>query len=57
MWSAICIDNADLLEDALAAIELGIGKIRSAIAAGDANAVHELFAQARRWAEDGQGGT
>jgi prephenate dehydrogenase len=55
MWSAICIDNADLIETALAGFELQLGRLREAIARRDEPELRRLFAEARKWAEEQPG--
>jgi prephenate dehydrogenase len=54
MWTAICLDNAALVEAALAGFEAQIVGVRSAIAARDAGALREMFTEAQRWAEEEQ---
>jgi len=52
MWTAICVDNADLLEGALAAFERQVQRLREAIGARDGEVLRELFEEARDWAEE-----
>jgi prephenate dehydrogenase len=52
MWTAICVDNADLLEGALAAFERQVQRLRKAIDARDGEVLRELFEEARDWAEE-----
>lgn len=54
MWSAICVDNAELLEEALAAFEKHITQLRLAVSGRDAAALRSLFGEARDWAEEQQ---
>ena len=54
MWSAICLDNAALVEGALAGFEAQIARIRRALEARDREALHEIFSEARRWADEEQ---
>lgn len=54
MWSAICLDNADFVVGALRRFEEQVEGLRIAVAARDAMALHELFARARSWTEEGQ---
>jgi prephenate dehydrogenase len=54
MWSAICLDNAALLEEAIGGLEAQIAKLRGAIEARDGRALREIFGEARRWADEEQ---
>lgn len=49
MWRAICLDNADLLEPALAATMDALGQVRAALRRGDGDAVHSFFRRSQRW--------
>jgi prephenate dehydrogenase len=53
MWTAICIDNADLLAGAVEEVEEQLARVREAIASRDREGIHEFFVRARRWAEEG----
>lgn len=52
MWSAICVDNADLIDPSLAALEDTLRRLRAAVAARDAAELRRLFAAAQAWAEE-----
>jgi prephenate dehydrogenase len=49
MWSAICSDNADLIEEALSAIQEQINSFRSALHHHDLEALQELFTAGQHW--------
>lgn len=51
MWAAICRENADLIEPAVAALEAGLAELRAALRRGDAEAVHLFFSRGSRWAQ------
>jgi prephenate dehydrogenase len=51
MWSAICRENADLIEPAVAALELRLFELRAALRSGDAEAVQLFFTRGSRWAQ------
>jgi len=52
MWSAICLDNAEPLDAALAAFEAAIGRMRRAVAARDERALRTLFEAGRTWTQE-----
>lgn len=52
MWTAICLDNADVIELALSDFELRIRQLREAVQRRDAPTLRTLFASARDWAEE-----
>lgn len=52
MWSAICLDNADLIEDALAALDEALHRLRAAVGSRDGQQLARLFSSARTWAEE-----
>lgn len=54
MWSAICIDNASLVEGALAGFEAQLARMRRAIETRDRDALQKIFLEARQWAEEEQ---
>jgi prephenate dehydrogenase len=54
MWSAICLDNAALVEEALAGFQAQIARMRNAIAARDADRLREIFEEAQQWADEEQ---
>ncbi|MGH7476538.1 MAG: prephenate dehydrogenase [Longimicrobiales bacterium] len=49
MWTAIALENADVLCDALGVLEASLAELREAIRRGDATAVREWFAAAAEW--------
>lgn len=49
MWTAICQDNADLLEPALTALQHRVEQMRDALRRGDFRAVEDLFTRGARW--------
>jgi prephenate dehydrogenase len=51
MWSAICGENADLIEPAVAALQERLSDLRCALRDGDADAIHLFFAHGSRWAQ------
>lgn len=53
LWADILHDNADTVDDALAAMEAEIRAIREAVASGDSDRIRESLARARRWADAG----
>ena len=54
MWSAICLDNAALVQGALAGFEAQLARMRRAIEARDPDELRDIFADARQWAEEEQ---
>jgi prephenate dehydrogenase len=50
MWSAICRENADLIEPAVHALEATLAELRAALHARDAEAIHRFFSHGSRWA-------
>ena len=52
IWSAISIDNADLLDIALASLEERISTFRRLLQDGDPDAIHHFFSLARLWSQE-----
>jgi prephenate dehydrogenase len=52
MWSAICRENADLIEPAVRALEATLSDLRAALHGRDADAIHLFFASGSRWARE-----
>lgn len=50
MWSAICRENADLIEPAVHALEATLADLRAALRSRDAEAIHLFFSRGARWA-------
>jgi len=50
MWTAIALDNAAVLADAVAAVESRLRAFRRALGSSDAAGVHECFAGGQQWA-------
>jgi prephenate dehydrogenase len=50
MWSAICRENADLIEPAVRALEAKLSDLRAALRSGDPDAIQLFFARSSRWA-------
>lgn len=55
MWSAICRENADLIEPAVAVLEARLSAFRAALRHGDADAIHRFFTRGSRWARGSRG--
>jgi prephenate dehydrogenase len=51
VWTGIALDNAQVLIEAVSAMETGLCGFREALEAKDADAVRRFFARAREWAE------
>ncbi|HEX2190438.1 MAG TPA: prephenate dehydrogenase/arogenate dehydrogenase family protein [Longimicrobiaceae bacterium] len=49
MWTAIALDNAAPLAEAVEAMRAHLDDLRAALLRGDADALHEFFAAAREW--------
>lgn len=49
MWSAICADNSDLIEEALSALQEQISSFRSALHQHDLDALRDLLSAAQEW--------
>lgn len=55
MWTGIALENADELNDGLAAVEKAIAELRALLAARDRCALHAFFARGRHWSTLGEG--
>ena len=53
LWADVLRDNADAVDDALAAMEAEVRALRDAVASGDADRVRDRLSRARRWADAG----
>lgn len=51
MWTAIALDNAAFLAEAIDALHGRLGELRGALLRGDAAAVREFFSAAREWSD------
>lgn len=49
LWTAVALENADLLAPAVAELERHLREWREAMERGDARALRELFARSRAW--------
>ncbi|MDP2956414.1 MAG: prephenate dehydrogenase/arogenate dehydrogenase family protein [Longimicrobiales bacterium] len=53
LWVDILLDNADLVEPALASLEASVAGVHAAVRRRDAAALGRLFDEAKRWREGG----
>jgi prephenate dehydrogenase len=49
MWTAVALDNAAPLAEAVAGLRARLDELDAALRAGDAEALHAFFAAAREW--------
>lgn len=49
MWTAVALDNAAPLAEAVAGLRARLDELHAALRAGDAEALHAFFAAAREW--------
>ena len=53
LWSAIALDNADNLSQALSSLQTELAGLQSALALRDERTIHELLGRAYRWFNQG----
>jgi prephenate dehydrogenase len=49
LWSGICLENADLIEPALDALEGRLSELRERLRTGDADGIRSLLENGRKW--------
>jgi prephenate dehydrogenase len=55
MWTAVALDNAAPLAEAVDGLRARLDELHAALRAGDAAALHALFAAAREWWRESEG--